>query len=268
MAEIVPIRGRGRGRGRGRRINEKDILEFDVVIQKSTVIKKDIERLKNITDGIEEAHKTFIISDNYDKLLKINSDIATTDNLAKKIRYDIESLKNMEINDINVKRQHKNMLSYLLRSFHDNLQRMIVIRETIKNKNYMEEEAKILDQTQNQIQIHAPNDRDKAQCGLIFAKEMHKDMEELEKSIVELHQLFIDLSNMVQEQQELLDIAENAIEHTTKESEKAVAILKEAEKHTNKARKKFLAVVLIVGGVCLLTIGAVAGAVTLAVFFA
>merc|ERR1711879_110726 len=66
------------------------------------------------------------------------------------------------------------------------------------------------------------------------------DILALEKSIKELHDLFIDMAMLVQEQGEMIDRVEYNIEHSVEFVSRAVADTKKAVKFQSEARRKKL----------------------------
>lgn len=108
-------------------------------------------------------------------------------------------------------------------------------------------------------------DKDKAINGFIYAKEMNEELKDLERSICELHQMFIEVANQVEAQQELLSLSEMSVIESKKHSEKALKVLIDAEKHVNSARKKFLYAIITILLVVGLVVGVVVGGITILV---
>ncbi|KAG5450437.1 Syntaxin-1A [Clonorchis sinensis] len=80
----------------------------------------------------------------------------------------------------------------------------------------------------------------------------HEDILKLEKSIRELHELFIDLAALVDSQSELLDRIEYNVDATQDHITGAVVATKKAKEYQKKSRKTKIIIGCVVGGVILL----------------
>ncbi|XP_052508183.1 syntaxin-3 [Budorcas taxicolor] len=74
----------------------------------------------------------------------------------------------------------------------------------------------------------------------------HKDIVRLESSIRELHDMFIDIAMLVENQGEMLDNIELNVMHTVDHVEKAQEETKRAVKYQGQARKKLVIIIVIV----------------------
>lgn len=86
----------------------------------------------------------------------------------------------------------------------------------------------------------------------------HKDIVRLESSIKELHDMFMDIAMLVENQGEITNIIEVSMEKTVDHVEKAREDIVKAVKYQNKSRKKMIiiiVVVLIALGILALIIG-------------
>jgi len=82
-----------------------------------------------------------------------------------------------------------------------------------------------------------------ARNALADIQERHRDITRLETSIAELHQLFLDMSVLVESQGELLDQIEYTVSQSVNYTGKAVEELRTANKYQRKVRKKMCIVV-------------------------
>jgi len=94
-----------------------------------------------------------------------------------------------------------------------------------------------------------------AKNALADIQERHRDITKLETSIAELHQLFLDMSVLVENQGELLDQIEYTVSQSVSYTGKAVDELRQANKYTKQFRKKmcwlivcFLIVLMVIFG--------------------
>nr|XP_048286463.1 syntaxin-3 isoform X2 [Myodes glareolus] len=74
----------------------------------------------------------------------------------------------------------------------------------------------------------------------------HKDIVRLESSIKELHDMFMDIAMLVENQGEMLDNIELNVMHTVDHVEKARDETKKALKYQSQARKKLIIIIVIV----------------------
>jgi len=84
-----------------------------------------------------------------------------------------------------------------------------------------------------------------ARNALADIQERHRDITRLETSIQELHQLFLDMSVLVESQGELLDQIEYTVSQSVNYTGKAVDELRSANKYQKKVRKKMCCVICI-----------------------
>ncbi|KNC77025.1 hypothetical protein SARC_10504, partial [Sphaeroforma arctica JP610] len=88
-----------------------------------------------------------------------------------------------------------------------------------------------------------------AQQALEDIQDRHKDLIKLEKSIRELHELFVDMAILVEQQGEMVDRIEFNVTQSTDYVEQAVVELKEAQQYQSSARKKqiiFASIVIVI----------------------
>lgn len=87
---------------------------------------------------------------------------------------------------------------------------------------------------------------------LVFMKDRHNDIVRLEKSINELHQIFVDMAILVEQQGEMLDVIEKSVEKSMAYTEDAVQELRKVNKSTKRSRKKKCIIAIIVLCCCLI----------------
>jgi len=85
-----------------------------------------------------------------------------------------------------------------------------------------------------------------ARNALADIQERHKDITRLETSIQELHQLFLDMSVLVESQGELLDQIEYTVGQSVNYTGKAIEELRTANKYQKKIRKKMCCIIVVV----------------------
>ena len=85
-----------------------------------------------------------------------------------------------------------------------------------------------------------------ARSALADIQERHKDITRLETSIAELHQLFLDMSVLVESQGELLDQIEYTVGQSVNYTGKAVEELRTANKYQKKTRRKMCCIICVI----------------------
>jgi len=83
-----------------------------------------------------------------------------------------------------------------------------------------------------------------ARAALEDVQEKHKDIQRLESSIQELHQLFVDLSVLVESQGELLDQIEYSVSQSLSYTKTGVGELEKANEYAAKSRKKMCMIIV------------------------
>jgi t-SNARE complex subunit (syntaxin) len=89
-------------------------------------------------------------------------------------------------------------------------------------------------------------DHQRARQNLLFITERHRDILTLEKSIRELHQLFVDMAAMVMQQGELIDQIETSVANSVEHTAQANVELESAIKAQKCGRKKMCIIILLV----------------------
>ena len=85
-----------------------------------------------------------------------------------------------------------------------------------------------------------------ARNALADIQERHQDIKRLEASISELHQLFLDMSVLVETQGELLDQIEYTVGQSVNYTGKAVEELRTANKYQKKTRRKMCCIICVI----------------------
>lgn len=91
-----------------------------------------------------------------------------------------------------------------------------------------------------------PEERERLQRGLADLNSRNDDIRKLEQSIVQLHQLFVDMQIMVEAQGELINQAEYDVGETKNKAAQALDELVTAREHQKSARKKKCWMILLI----------------------
>lgn len=97
-----------------------------------------------------------------------------------------------------------------------------------------------------QDQLLETRSKDNAILANMYAREMLPEVQQMEKQIVELHQLFLEMSNLVDIQGELFAPIEFEVQKAIAHTAEGLEILQAADKHAVGIRKKKLMIVAMV----------------------
>lgn len=106
--------------------------------------------------------------------------------------------------------------------------------------------------------VQGDRQKDKATLALVHIKEQHRDIIELEQSIAQLHEIFVDMANLVDSQGELADQISFNISQASAWTGEAVNVITECRKLQSKKRKRGCLVCTTISGVVITTGAAVA----------
>jgi len=96
------------------------------------------------------------------------------------------------------------------------------------------------------------NQHKAAQQAIADINDKHQDIVKLERSITELHQLFVDMAVLVESQGELLNQIEHNVEQAVGYVTQGVDELNKASDHQKASRKKMFiicCIVVVIGGI-------------------
>jgi len=96
--------------------------------------------------------------------------------------------------------------------------------------------------------------RDKAKQALSYVENKHNDIVKLNNSIMQLHQLFVDMSVLVAQQGELIDQIEDNCNMAAEYTSQGVKAIREAAVIQKKSRKKLCWIVILVAVVIIIIV--------------
>lgn len=102
-------------------------------------------------------------------------------------------------------------------------------------------------------------DTQQAKQSLRDIEARHNDIMKLEKSIKELHDMFMDMAMLVESQGEMIDRIEHNVEKAVDYVETAAADTKKAMKYQSAARKKKIMIMICVSVLLVILIGSLLG---------
>lgn len=210
-------------------------------------LKKEIEEImaevKSLIDGIRKRLNTM----DYNIEIDEKKDGVTAGSRIRRIQHSSLTHKFMEImvgyNSIQVEHREK-------------CKQRIMRQLEITGRNLTDEEVEDMLETGNAaIFTQSINTEEKvAKQMLSDIKARHADIMKLEKSIRDLHEMFVDMAVMVEEQGKLVDQIEYQVHNTVEYVENAKETTKKAIKFQQSARKKKIIIILIVVAVILIII--------------
>ena len=239
--------------------------------------------------------------DVYTEGIKIKAQIQSAEERVNQLRQNVQKLKYADTNDLAAEIQKKcqlirgdlNQIRSDLNEFqsHSSQETQIVVNTTYTN--YSQRLAKLttdlmalITQTHqivemedvvdgsnllqfnymdgsNLLQVQSLIDgQSGADLGYIYARETNNELVELEKSVIELHQIFIDMAAQVECQAELITMSEIKIQDAVSQTAHALQSVTLGEKHMNRARKKFAIGLLITLATIIIIVGIVGAAIT------
>jgi len=227
-----------------------------VVIKKNvkTVEQKHSQALTDVYGGKQFKEELEDLTDD------TNRDAGRVRNQLKKMDQDNKDFVAQHPNSSEA-RIRANMHATLTRKFMDLMQEYQEVQTKYKEKykETMERQYKIVkpDATADEVASVLEGNSDHIFSDTMLAsshaknayadiQEKHKDILKLEQSIQELHQLFVDLSILVEAQGELLDSIEYSVGQSLNYTKTGVEELEKANKYAKKARKKMCCLIVIV----------------------
>jgi syntaxin 1B/2/3 len=170
--------------------------------------------------------------------------------LMKRIRREIEAIPQGP-QATQIERLQKERL---VRSFKDMIQRYQMVQQQFKDKcqSRVKRQYKIVNPNASEEELDQLEDREGAKLfteeilrlahgrnakeALKQAKSEHEDMVQLEASITELHQLFMDMSTLVEEQGHIVDSVESYLEEGAAQIETGVGELEKGVRIARRSR--------------------------------
>jgi len=223
-------------------IEEKYVIQLNSVMDQSGKGGNEVQQLIDATNAM--------VTETRGKLDKLKSDTAA-----------FQSSKASTATEVRIR---MNMHGTLTQKFLEVVQEYQEVQTTYKNKykEKVERQYKIAkpDATPDEIddamqsgdsskifanQILDTHLHQQAKNALAYIEARHKDIVRLEASIMELHQLFVDMAVLVDAQGELLNQIEFNVSQSVAYTADGVQELKKAVEYQKKSRKKMLIIIVI-----------------------
>ncbi|KAH9517126.1 Syntaxin-1A [Dermatophagoides farinae] len=236
-------------------------MDTEKFIEKVENIRNAIEQMENLIKEMKDYHSRMLLSAKPDeKTKKALEDVNINFKmLSKKSK---ENLKSLEIECQQPK--DANSASYRMRTvqyqtlrqqlldvdYRTKCKELLRRQIAITNQDIDNEELdKILDNPSSEIFIQSLlTETREAREKLEEIQARHEDILKIEKSIRELHEMFVDMATLVENQGEMINRIENHVQETNDYVEKGREQTKQAMEYQTKARKCkiYIAIILIV----------------------
>ncbi|KAH8854278.1 Syntaxin-1A [Schistosoma japonicum] len=248
-------------------------------------IRNLIERVQSLVDDVKNKHSDILSSPNQDEATKaqLEDAMAEIKTIAHKVR---AKLKQMEMNieydensdrtsaDLRIRKtQYSTISRNFIEVMTDYNKAQVAFRDACKNriKRQMEIAERKISNEELEDMLESGNpaiftqeimtDTQQAKQSLADIEARHQDIMKLEKSIKELHDMFMDMAMLVESQGEMIDRIEYNVEQAVDYIESAKADTKKAVKYQSSARKKMIIIGICVAILICIIIGTIVGMV-------
>ncbi|KAI7903931.1 t-SNARE [Cokeromyces recurvatus] len=247
-------------------------------LQQIDRLKYDIDSINNSIDKIGNLHSNALSTFNDQQSKQIAKEVERMKVETQKknlyIKNSIQQLENsngrLSLNDPNIN-MRKSQIIALKRRFLDTIQRyqdvernfQLKYRQRIERQirivkpNASEEEIENILDADDMPQIFAQSlvnmDRQgQSKAVLSEVQNRHDDIKHIEKTIIELHQLFMDMQMMVEQQGELLNTAEQNVHETANNLKEGNQLLTRAIQLARSTRAKKWCCLFLCIGICVM----------------
>jgi len=240
---------------------------FDSVGDIKASLGRIKENIKNLQQKQGQALTAISSEQNSKSSQEIQSIIDITNNLIQEVKV---KLKKMEENNKDFVKKNKNSAETRIRqSMQQTLSKKFVDLMTEYQTAQQEYKIKYKERVQRQYKIAKPDASQEeiaqamdsgtndvfaqqilnashaaAKNALLDIQARHQEILKIEKSINELHQLFVDMAVLVESQGELIDQIEHNVLQSVNYTDKGVQELQTARKYQKKARKKMCCLII------------------------
>ncbi|KAA0192021.1 S-syntaxin [Fasciolopsis buskii] len=246
-------------------------------------IRNLIERVQALVEDVKNKHSDILSSPNQDETTKAQLEEAMSEikMIAHKVRAKLKQMEmNIEYDENSDKssadlRIRKTQYSTISRNFievmTDYNKAQVAFRDACKNriKRQMEIAERKISNEELEDMLESGNpaiftqeimtDTQQAKQSLADIEARHQDIMKLEKSIKELHDMFMDMAMLVESQGEMIDRIEYNVEQAVDYIESAKADTKKAVKYQSSARKKMIIIGICVAILVCIIVGTIVG---------
>lgn len=246
-------------------------------------IRKMIDKVAVDVEEVKKRHSAILSAPQNDEKMKeeleeLTAEIKKTANkvrgklkvLEQKIEQEEETNKSSA--DLRIRKtQHSTILRKFIEVMNQYNTAQVDYRDGCKKRLQRQMEitgrATTNDELENMLESGNPaiftqgiiTDTAQAKQSLKDIEQRHNDIMKLEKSIKELHDMFMDMAMLVESQGEIIDRVEHNVEKAVDYVETAAADTKKAMKYQSAARKKKIMIMICVTVVVVVLGGSLAG---------
>jgi syntaxin 1A len=246
-------------------------------------IRKMIDKIASDVDEVKKKHSAILSAPQTDDKMKeeLEELMAEIKKTANKVRGKLKVLEqkieqeeetNKSSADLRIRKtQHSTILRKFIEVMNQYNTAQVDYREGCKKRLQRQMEitgrATTNDELENMLESGNPaiftqgiiTDTQQAKQSLKDIEARHNDIMKLEKSIKELHDMFMDMAMLVESQGEMIDRIEHNVEKAVDYVETAAADTKKAMKYQSAARKKKIIILICVSVLIIILVGSLAG---------
>lgn len=244
------------------------------------------------TDVVEQKHRDFLVSVSKEAQDKIAAEVqncmdAISRN-ANRIRAELKAIekenKTLEQSGGLYEDGSVSTELRIRKAQHSQLTKVFVKIMTRYNDVQAENKKKLAESIRRQVQVVDPNISEEAmeqvvengtteglftgrrladaEAALAEIQDRHKEIQALEKSLLELHEMFVDMALLVESQGEMIDRIEFAVEQSHNHVRHAVKDIVVAHQLAKKSRKKCICILILIILVLAISAAVIAGSVS------
>lgn len=262
---------------------EDDAMKMNEFLVQSEDCTANTQKIEQLTGELEMLHKKALSSATTEESGDTSTKIEViTGRLNQYSNQNRTILKNIELDNEQLKEiappgsghmrmrqtKHRALAAAFLRAtrrlqkmqqaYRDKYRQQLERQYKIVNPKATSEEIKRVvesDELGAQAQIFATAVKEDSRKTLRQMKDRFNDVKSIEKSILDLHQLFLDLQTIVVEQGDIINRVEYNVDHTVGYTDQAAADMKQAMDYQKSIwRKKWFLVVLICVAILILVL--------------
>ncbi|KAG2216951.1 hypothetical protein INT45_001422 [Circinella minor] len=255
-----------------------NIQNMDGFFQEVDSLKNDISTVSDNVDRIERLHTSALVSFNEQQSRQISKDLAQIKRQTQAQNIELKDrIKALEASNARLPRdssdaQIRSSQSTALRKrFLETIQRYQDVERTYEQKyrQRVERQIRIVkpDATQDEVDQFIDSDdstqvfaqslmhatrTNQARAVLSEVQTRHVDIKRIEKTIMELHQLFLDMSMLVEQQGEVLTSAEQNADQTVGHMKEGNSMISKAILSAKATRHKKWCCLFLTIGICVM----------------
>jgi len=254
-------------------------------MQESEAIKTGVNGIRNLVKSLDAQYKQALFAITPDQTTKSSQEIQRltdeTNTAIHKVKSQLDAFK-APIGSSPDSGMRRNMTDSLTQKFGDVLRNyqsaQTEYRDKVKTR--MSQKVRIVkpDATQDEIEhaiesgeadqlyrsgtLESQNMHSQAKNALSYIQDRHREIVQIERSVSELHDLFLDMAILVESQGSILDIVENNVNSAILDTGAGVEEMSLANKHQKKGRKKMYIIIVIGVIIVIALLGGLIGGLT------